>query len=101
MTSKEAGLTAALAAVNQVNISSRLRLSFLESKSQPQDCDMSKAKQLDVLDSREMLEEEIMKKLDEIADLHCQNILNIDCSNKETRNKRVISRLEVCSLCTL
>ena len=101
MTSKEAGLTAALASVNQVNISSRLRLSFLESKSQPQDCDMSKGKQLDVLDSREMLEEEIMKKLDEIADLHCQNILNIDCSNKETRNKRVISRLEVCSLCTL
>ena len=62
---------------------------------------MSKAKQLDVLDSREMLEEEIMKKLDEIADLHCRNILNIDCSNKETRNKRVISRLEVCSLCTV
>ena len=59
---------------------------------------MSKGKHQDKVDSREMLEEEIMKTLDEIADLHCQNILNIDCSNKEMRNRRVISRLEVCSL---
>ena len=61
-----------------------------------QDCSLSKEKHPNVIESREKLEEDIMKTLDDIADLHCQNILNIDCSNKETRNRRVIARLEVC-----
>ena len=53
-----------------------------------QDCSLSKEKHLNVIESREKLEEDIMKTLDDIADLHCQNILNIDCSNKGSLQKK-------------
>ena len=34
------------------------------------------------MESREDLEEEILRALDELADIQCQNVLNIDCVNR-------------------
>ena len=47
------------------------------------------------MESREDLEEEIVRALDELADIQCQNVLNIDCVNKEARNKVTIQHLQV------
>ena len=49
------------------------------------------------LESKEDLEEKIVQALDELASLQCQNILNIDCVNKEARNRVTIGHLEVMS----
>ena len=46
------------------------------------------------VESREAIEEKIVQALDELADLQCQNILNIDCVNKEARNRVTIGHLE-------
>ena len=47
------------------------------------------------MESKEDLEEKIAQALDELANLQCQNILNIDCVNKEARNRVTIGHLEV------
>ena len=47
------------------------------------------------MESKEDLEEKIVQALDELANLQCQNILNIDCVNKEARNRVTIGHLEV------
>ena len=48
-----------------------------------------------VIEPRNALEEKIVLALDELANQQCQNILNIDCVNKEARNRVTISHLEV------
>ena len=45
------------------------------------------------LESRETLEEKMGEALDELAKLQCQHILNIDCVNKEARNRLTVSQV--------
>jgi len=72
---REAALTAALAAGSK-------------------ETELSKMSLEEMAEAREDVEAEIARTLEKVADLDLQNILDIDCRNKEARNSTVIKNLE-------